>query len=112
MARITITIYVAYNQNKSLNYPFYDFQAMFDFTVLFPNVDQQALMKAWVSIKKKPLELFQAKLDERDEIFHCDVELHNFFGFLKLFQPHKVKLITAAKSFMVFSKVKCVSVCS
>lgn len=93
-------------QAESCNLCFY-LQISYDFKVLFPEIDENALLNAWETIKKKPHELFQVKLDEKEGIFHTDVDVHNFFGFMKLFQPHKIKLITAIKSFLVYSEVIC-----
>lgn len=82
------------------------FQLLFDFSLMFPEVNDQALIGQWDKIEKKPFEMYQIDINDEDPIFNCDSELHSFFLYLKMLPTHKIKFKNAVKSFMVFSQVK------
>lgn len=71
---------------------------------MYPQAKAHALISRWEEIEKMPKE-HAIRLDSEDSIFNCDLELHNFFTFLKLLPAHKVKFVTATKSFIVFCEV-------
>lgn len=63
------------------------------------------LIDVWKDIEKKPFELHKIKIDDEDPVFNFDLQLHNFFTYLKLMNAHKVKFANAMKLFLVYSEV-------
>lgn len=78
-------------------------QILFDFQLMYPQSAAMQLIDVWQNIEKKPFELHKIKIDDEDQVFHSDLQLHNFFTYLKLLNAHKVKFLNAVKSFMVYS---------
>lgn len=84
----------------------FNFQILFDFKNMFPSAQENALMDKWKWIEKKPFECYKTSIAEEDAILHSNLQLHNFFTFIKLMPAHKIKFKTAVKSFMIYSEVK------
>lgn len=82
---------------------------MIDFEILFPEVDANALMSVWPTIREKPKTQLNVSIDSIDD-YHKQDELHDLLTFVKAFPNHRTKFENAVKSFMIFSNVcvKCV----
>lgn len=74
---------------------------------MFPQAKVNALIDGWRLIEKKPFEFHKIEIRDENPVFNCDLDLHNFFTFLKMLPAHKVKFLAAVDSFIVFSDVIC-----
>lgn len=81
-------------------------QILHDFHFLYPGAKDLALVEQWERIEKKPQQLHKINVTDNDSIFHCDLQMHDFFAYLKLLSAHKVKFPVAVKSFVISSEVK------
>lgn len=78
---------------------------MFDFGLLFKEIDDRSLFNVWPTIKHKPRELYQIRLDENVVESTNDEDILDFLHLLKFIPARRVLLLNAMKQFLVFSKV-------
>lgn len=78
---------------------------------MFKANDQDALIKIWPSIEKKPFEKHQIILDRQVDAYHRDELLHNMLTFVKLFSTHKYKFERSVGSLIVFCDVSQIKMC-
>lgn len=81
------------------------FQILYDFDLLFEHIDSASLISTWPTIKNKPYEKYNVRLDTDIEVPQCDSDLLCCLRLLKLLPAPRIKFENSLKSFIKFSEV-------
>lgn len=72
---------------------------------MFPNVNDNALIDAWLMIRNKSAEVFKMSLGQMHGVFFRDNNVSDFLLMLKVFPTHKSKFENAHQALITFSQV-------
>lgn len=82
----------------------YDTQILFDFTLLFSDIDSEGLLgETWSSIKTKPFNIFNVRVNQTFPL--QDDDFMNFIYLLKMMLAHRQTFEKSVPSFIKFDTV-------